>query len=115
MAAWRLACCDWVVSTFGLGLGAGGPEAEFQLLWGHAIPINQLNATSATCAVVPRILLPIVQTQESLSTKQAPSLNHVKPQRLKTFIWVAVKELELSYYIGEALLFTAYTHYGNLI
>ena len=28
--------------------------------------------------------------------------------------WVAVKELELSYYIGETLLFTIYTHYGNL-
>ena len=28
--------------------------------------------------------------------------------------WVAVKELKLSYYIGETLLFTMYTHYGNL-
>ena len=24
------------------------------------------------------------------------------------------KELKLSYYIGETLLFTIYTHYGNL-
>ena len=29
--------------------------------------------------------------------------------------WVAVKELRISYYIGETLLFTIYTHYGNLI
>ena len=29
--------------------------------------------------------------------------------------WVAVKELSLSYYIGETLLFTIYTHYGDLI
>ena len=29
--------------------------------------------------------------------------------------WVAVKELRLSYYIGETLLFTIYTHHGNLI
>ena len=29
--------------------------------------------------------------------------------------WVAVKEFKLSYYIGETLLFTIYTHYGNLI
>ena len=29
--------------------------------------------------------------------------------------WVAVKELNLKYYIGETLLFTIYTHYGNLI
>ena len=29
--------------------------------------------------------------------------------------WVAVKELKSSYYIGETLLFTIYTHYGNLI
>ena len=27
--------------------------------------------------------------------------------------WVAVKELNLSYHIGETLLFTIYTHYGN--
>ena len=26
-----------------------------------------------------------------------------------------VKELNSSYYIGETLLFTIYTHYGNLI
>ena len=29
--------------------------------------------------------------------------------------WVAVKELKLSYYIGGNLLFTVYTHSGNLI
>ena len=29
--------------------------------------------------------------------------------------WVAVEELKLSYYIGESLLFTIFTHYGNLI
>ena len=27
--------------------------------------------------------------------------------------WVAIQELKLSYYIGETLLFTIYTHYGN--
>ena len=27
--------------------------------------------------------------------------------------WVAVKELNLSCYIGETRLFTIYTHYGN--
>ena len=32
-----------------------------------------------------------------------------------SFYWVAVKELSLSYYIGETLLFTINTHYGNLI
>ena len=35
--------------------------------------------------------------------------------RLRARFWVAVKELELSYYIGETLLFTTYTDYGNLI
>ena len=29
--------------------------------------------------------------------------------------WVAVKALKLSYYLGETLLFTIYTHDGNLI
>ena len=35
----------------------------------------------------------------------------------KRVYWVAVKEIHLSYYIGEALLFTiyVYTRYGNLI
>ena len=28
--------------------------------------------------------------------------------------WVAFKELLSSYYFGETLLFTIYTHYGNL-
>ena len=32
-----------------------------------------------------------------------------------TVPWVAVKELKLSYFLGETLLFTMYTHYGNLI
>ena len=35
--------------------------------------------------------------------------------RILTLNWVAVKELKLSYYIGETLLFTIYSHYGNLI
>ena len=29
--------------------------------------------------------------------------------------WVAVKELKLTYNIGETLLFTFYTYYGNLV
>ena len=29
--------------------------------------------------------------------------------------WVAVKELNLSYYIGGTILITIYTHYGNFI
>ena len=33
----------------------------------------------------------------------------------QSFDWVAVKDLNLSYYVEEALLFTIYTHYGNLI
>ena len=34
-------------------------------------------------------------------------------ERLHGDYWVAVKELKLSYYIGETLLFTIYAHYGN--
>ena len=30
-----------------------------------------------------------------------------------TCVWVAVKELDLSCFIGESLLFVIYTHYGN--
>ena len=35
--------------------------------------------------------------------------------RVARLFWVAVKELKFSYHIGETLLFTIYTHYGNLI
>ena len=34
---------------------------------------------------------------------------------VSTHYWVAVKELTLSYYIGETLSFPIYTHYGDLI
>ena len=33
----------------------------------------------------------------------------------KILVVVAVKELNSTYYIGEFLLLTLYTHYGNLI
>ena len=34
---------------------------------------------------------------------------------LAAYCHSAVKELKLSYYIGETLLFTIYTNYGNLV
>ena len=58
--------------------------------------------------VVLNSALPII-----LAFKQPqPSL---RKHSWTAFVWVAVKELKLSYYIGETLLFTIYTHYGNLI
>ena len=47
--------------------------------------------------------------QEAFSASLGSGLNP-KPET-----WVAVKELKLSYYLGETLLSTIYTHYGNLI
>ena len=45
-----------------------------------------------------------------------PRKNKSGPTRnLFSSSWVAVKELKLSDYIGETLLITLYTHYGNLI
>ena len=41
--------------------------------------------------------------------------SHIAAQTDFSVNWVAVKELNLSYYIGETLLFTIYTHYGNLL
>ncbi|CAE7717973.1 TYRAAT2 [Symbiodinium pilosum] len=49
---------------------------------------------------------------ERLALSNTP-INTKAPRR--SFNWVAVKELKLSYYIGETLLFSIYTHYGNLI
>ena len=37
----------------------------------------------------------------------------IKVDCLRSLVWVAVKELKLSYYIGETLLFTIDTRYGN--
>ena len=34
---------------------------------------------------------------------------------METGVNIGIKELNLSYCIGETLLFTIYTHYGNLI
>ena len=57
---------------------------------------------------------------------QLPSLRDLSPPRWKLqqlldrclkstrYYWVALKDLDLSYYIGETLLFTIYTHDGNL-
>ena len=44
-----------------------------------------------------------------------PSTSACMASQMFLCYWVAVKELKLSYYIGETLLFTMYTHYGNLI
>ena len=38
-----------------------------------------------------------------------------RPLQSQAGFWVAVKELKLSYYIGETLLFIIHTHYGNSI
>ena len=48
-------------------------------------------------------------------TRQILSVRLLKVYVDPACCWVAVKELKLSYYIGETLLFTIYTHYGNLI
>ena len=52
------------------------------------------------------------EASESLCLKQqqAPS----PTPSLEGPTWVAVKELNVSYYIGETLLFTISTYYGNL-
>ena len=38
-----------------------------------------------------------------------------RARSLGSFYWVAVKEINLSYYVGGTILITIYTHYGNLI
>ena len=35
--------------------------------------------------------------------------------RIHSFIWIAVKELELSHYNKETLLSNVYPYYGNLV
>ena len=45
----------------------------------------------------------------------AQPIEKIASLRSCRYYWVAVKELNLSYYIGETLLFTIYTHCGNSI
>ena len=49
---------------------------------------------------------------------QDPRVSAGSANRNHGSTWVAVKELKLSYYIGETLIFNIhiyiYTHYGNL-
>ena len=46
---------------------------------------------------------------------EVPADRPYNPSLDSRIAWVAVKELNLSYYIGETLLFTISTHYGNFI
>ena len=51
----------------------------------------------------------------SPSLQNAQRANIQESEMFESVLWVAVKELNLSYYIGETLSLTVYTHYGNLI
>ena len=67
--------------------------------------------------------LPLVGPSSHISGAVCSMLG--RPERRNRFLpawvgmfpknWVAVKELSLSYYLGETILFTMYTHYGNFI
>ena len=48
-------------------------------------------------------------------TQQLIAGKNFLSSRVTATYWVAVKELKLSYYIGEILGFATYTHYGNLV
>ena len=62
------------------------------------------------CVIPPRLNL---KSYKPLALRHCPDPGKMMG---KTTNWVAVKELKLSYYVGETLLFfTIYTHYGNLI
>ena len=61
----------------------------------------------------------ILMRAQASFTLQIPKAERIgersQIEKLSFLNWVVVKELNLSYYIGETLLFTIYTHYGNLI
>ena len=67
-----------------------------------------IRSHSSSCALA-------VSQDCSLGTKCMKYSEVMVVRILYPHSWVAVKELKLSYYIGETLLFTIYTHYGNLI
>ena len=50
-----------------------------------------------------------------LDIRHAQEDNQSPVQELTDQNWVAVKELNISYYVGETILLTIYSPYGNLI
>ena len=83
----------WVFHYYGAGVILGMHGVSLP----HSIP-----PTGHACAKLE------VVRPSSANAKQHTR----KQQAVQT--WVAVKELKLSYYIGETLLSTIYTNYGNL-
>ena len=67
--------------------------------------------------IIPVIttMIVIVASMTIISWLEQDAPKEAKKWKMQDHCWVAVKELKLSYYIGETLLFTIYTHYGNLI
>ena len=57
----------------------------------------------------------IGMTEDQVETLTFPELWVNAVPSAVPFFWVAVKELKLSYYIGETILITIYTHHGILI
>ena len=68
----------------------------------------------AVSAVCPELNIIIVVEEVAVAAAVALVVV-VAISNLSSVDWIAVKEFKLSYYIGETLLFTIYTHYGNLI
>ena len=73
--------------------------------------------TEWLCVTVPKDGLPFCSTPNYCTHgRETPPKKGTRNWGTASWAsWVAVKELKLSYYIGETLLFTIYTHYGNLI
>ena len=76
-----------------------------------------VHATSRAAAIMTRPSVKKERLRSWVSAKKGSSDRGSRrsPTKPITASWVAVKEPKLSYYIGETLLFTIYTHYGNLV
>ena len=61
------------------------------------------------------VMMPSDAVTSDLSTSTQCGRLSLSKAEVSKVNWVAVKELKLSYYIGETLPFTIHTHYGNLI
>ena len=128
----------WITTTVSSISGAYGPAyswpCTFQRRHTASWALSMARCESSFCSSrCPSCLTPCPQdlpvcfgagkaaqitgNMQVLKTSQGPSnvlLLFDEPRfhstKRRRSIWVAVKELNLSYYIGETLLFTIYTH-----
>ena len=107
---------DLVVSQ-NLGYLFGGPYTKDYNILGSILGSPYFGKLPLASSDSGHAKLCFMRGMKRAAVRDATPTLHPKlvSTKVVSIFWVAVKELKLSYHIGETLLFTIYTHYGNLI